>query len=129
MNTEDGKKNVLIVEDDPDNLEFVIEFLEQDFSLLVAENGDHAVALSREHHLSAVLMDLKLDLWSPPTTGFDLTARLRELPEMSQVPIIATSARSMDHERKRAIDSGCNDLISKPIDFDVLIDRLHKICD
>ena len=125
MNT-DQKKTVLIVEDDPENLEYVVEFLEDEFALLVAENGDHAVELTREHHPDVVLMDLKLDLWSPPTTGFDLTERLRELPEMKGAPIIAASARSMDHERKRAIDAGCNDLITKPYNFDDLIRRLHE---
>jgi len=126
MTTKTETKTVLIVEDDPDNLEYMIEFLEDDFQLLVAKNGDHAVELAKQHHLDVVLMDLKLDLWSPPTTGFDLTERLRLLPEVEHVPIFATSARNMEHERKRAFDAGCNDLITKPYDFDYLIKRIHE---
>jgi DNA-binding response OmpR family regulator len=58
--------------------------------------------------------------------GCEMSRRLRQLPEFHQTPIIAISANAFDVHRQRSIESGCNDFIPKPIQVEVLLDKIQS---
>lgn len=112
-------KKVLIVEDYEDTREFM-KFLLETYGYQVIEAGDGIEAMDRfrQQHPDLILMDISL----PLVDGLTATRAIRALDADSknpQVPIIAVTAFGKYHYQK-AIDAGCNDLIDKPVDFDVL---------
>ncbi len=58
--------------------------------------------------------------------GYTLTARLKEMPKLDQVPIIALTANVMKGDRERILDSGCDGYIQKPIDVDLLPQQIRS---
>ena len=109
-------KKVLIVEDYEDTREFM-KFLLETYGYQVIEAGDGIEAMDRfrQQHPDLILMDISL----PLVDGLTATRAIRALDADSKVPIIAVTAFGKYHYQK-AIDAGCNDLIDKPVDFDVL---------
>lgn len=119
---------ILIVEDDPNNLQIMVRFLSRsEFEPLVAENGEHALRLVRAERPEAILMDLKLDQWDPPSNGLDLTREIRKLAESDGVPVIAVSARGLEHEKREAIEAGCTEVVVKPVDYASLMQKLKAL--
>ena len=111
-----GKK-VLIVEDYEDTREFM-KFLIEAYGYQVVEAADGIEAVDRvkTQHPDLILMDISL----PFVDGLTATRTIREFENGSHhVPIIAVTAFGKNYY-DRAIEAGCNDLIDKPIDFDVL---------
>lgn len=116
------QKKVLVVEDYEDTREFM-KFLLETYGYQVIEAADGIEALDRvkHQHPDLVLMDISL----PLVDGLTATRAIRADGGDSNVPIIAVTAFGKYHYQK-AIDAGCNDLIDKPIDFDVLEPILNR---
>ena len=109
-------KKVLIVEDYEDTREFMKFLLETyGYQVIEATNGIEAVDRTKQVHPDLILMDISL----PVVDGLTATRAIREFETAGKVPIIAITAFGKNYYRK-AIEAGCNDLIDKPVDFDVL---------
>ncbi len=109
-------KKVLIVEDYEDTREFM-KFLLESYGYQVIEAADGIEAVDRAKHQcpDLILMDISL----PIVDGLTATRTIRKLSSKLQMPIIAITAFGKNYYDK-AMEAGCNDLIDKPIDFDVL---------
>ncbi len=109
-------KKILIVEDYEDTRDFM-KFLIESYGYQVIEATDGIEAVDRANHQSPdlVLMDISL----PLVDGLTATRAIRESNSKTQMPIIAVTAFGKNYYN-RAIEAGCNDLIDKPVDFDVL---------
>jgi len=81
------------------------------YSLLEATDGEEALAVAIEGRPDLIIMDIQL----PKMDGLEVTRRLRQTPEFSQVPIIALTASAMEGDREKIIAAGCDKYISKPI--------------
>ena len=116
-------KKVLIVEDYDDTREFMKFLLETyGYQVIEATDGIEAIDRVKQQHPDLVLMDISL----PTVDGLTATRTIRTLDaNASKMPIIAVTAFGKYHYQK-AIDAGCNDLIDKPVDFDVLEPILHQ---
>jgi len=115
-------KTILVVEDEPDNFEFLEIILgRQKFKLLHAWNGKEAIKIFEANpEIDLVLMDFKL----PDMPGQEITKDfIRQRPS---VPVIATTAYAMSGDREKAIQAGCLDYIAKPIRQDELVGMLSK---
>jgi CheY-like chemotaxis protein len=110
-------KKVLVVEDYEDTREFMKFLLETyGYDVIEASDGIEAIDSVKRQHPDLVLMDISL----PVVDGLTATRAIREFDTgAKKLPIIAVTAFGKYHYQK-AIDAGCNDLIDKPIDFDVL---------
>lgn len=110
------RSKVLVVEDYDDSREF-IKFLLEDygFDVLEATNGFEAIEAVREQGPDLVLMDISMPLMD----GLTAARKIRENKQFSKLPIIALTAQS-ENVRGRAIEAGCNALLSKPLDFEDL---------
>lgn len=115
-------KKVLVVEDYDDAREFMKFLLEAyGYQVIEAADGIEAVDRVKQQHPDLVLMDISL----PIVDGLTATRAIREFDGKTKLPIIAVTAFGKNYY-KRAIEAGCNDLIDKPIDFDVLEPILHQ---
>ena len=110
------QKTILIVEDYEDVRDFMKIVLE-DYGYLVIEAADGIEAIDRykNFHPDLILMDISL----PMVDGLTATRAIRNFEKGKSIPIIAVTAFGK-HYLDRAIEAGCNDLIDKPVDFDVL---------
>ena len=114
---------ILIVEDNPLNLELVRDILTAEgYQVLEAVDGPAGVALASSETPELILMDLQL----PGLDGLQATAQIRSDPRLRDVPIVAVTAHAMKGDDDRARAAGCDGFISKPIqvrEFVAAVDR------
>ena len=105
---------ILMVEDNPDNQMLIHDILSNmDYEILLATDGREGVTRALAEHPDLILMDMSL----PAIDGWKATAMIRAEPSMAGVKIVAVTAHAMVGDRDKAIAAGCDDYISKPIDF------------
>lgn len=114
-------KTVLIVEDVDFNRELLVQLLEDDYHLLVAKDGAEAVKTARDRQPDLILMDLSL----PRIDGWEATRRIKADAAAGHIPVIAVTAHAMQGDEERAMASGCDDYLHKPIDEQVLFQKLE----
>ena len=126
MNTARDSAKILLVEDTEDNRFMMRRLLEMSgYSVVEAKNGEEAVHLAESEVPDLILMDLSL----PIIDGLAATRLIRALPDLGETPIITVSAHDTDDFQAEAIAAGCDNYITKPIDFnelEVLIANLLK---
>lgn len=112
---------VLVVDDMEDNRELFSMVLAQGgYSVHVAVDGHDGVERARTLVPSVIVMDLAM----PNVDGFEATARIRALPELASVPIIAVTAYSDAMSTQRALAAGCDDVLGKPCPPALLLARV-----
>ncbi|HZI18175.1 MAG TPA: response regulator [Pyrinomonadaceae bacterium] len=117
-------RTVLVVEDFEDNRFMMRRLLEMSgFRVLEAVNGLQAVELAAAERPDIILMDLSL----PMLDGLAATRRIREQDGLGRVPIIAVSAHDSADFHAEALAAGCNEYVTKPIDFDRLVELLDQV--
>lgn len=115
--------SILLVEDNKVNQELAVELLErQGLHVTVARDGREALAVLDERRFDAILMDCQL----PVMDGYEATRRLRQRPELAEVPVIAMTANAMASDRERVLDAGMDDHVAKPIDVQELWSTLAR---
>jgi CheY-like chemotaxis protein len=115
---------LLLVEDTEDNRIMMKRLLEMSgYHVLEAVNGEQAVQLAAQQHPEVILMDLSL----PLTDGLAATRRIRRLPGLSNVPIIAVSAHDTADFHSEALAAGCDAYMTKPIDFSELESVVNRL--
>ena len=115
-------KNILIVEDDELSFEYLKEILkETKANIFHAKDGQAAIKYCKEkNNIDLVLMDIQL----PGIDGNTATERIREFDK--ELPIIAQTAYALEEERKKILQAGCNDYVSKPINENALYKKIHN---
>ncbi len=121
-------KRLLLVEDIELNRELAEEILkESGFLVESAENG--AIAVDKVRQSKAGYYDLVLmDVQMPVMDGYEATRKIRSLedPALSKIPIVAMTANAFDEDQKKALESGMNAHVSKPINVTKLMEVLHS---
>jgi two-component system cell cycle response regulator DivK len=115
---------VLVVDDVADARAVISELMRSEAYRVVeaADGGEAVEAASRERpHL--VLLDLNL----PVLDGFEVARRLRQLPWMEGVPVVAVTAYHYHGMREAAIEAGCDEYLPKPVDFDELKEVVYRL--
>ncbi|MEK6805447.1 MAG: 7TM diverse intracellular signaling domain-containing protein [Pseudomonadota bacterium] len=114
---------ILLVEDNALNRELACEVLrDAGAEVSVAENGAEAVDAVQTQGFDMVLMDVQM----PVMDGYEATRRIRQLPGLAGLPIIAMSASAMAEDRAAAAAAGMNDYLTKPFDIGQVLDVLSK---
>ena len=115
--------HLLLVEDNLVNQEMTVEILGRaGIRVDVASNGAQALAMVVQRAYDGVLMDCQM----PVMDGFEATQRIRQLPGMAQLPILAMTANAMAGDRQRCLDAGMNEHIAKPLDVGQLFITLSR---
>ena len=119
-----SKLTVLVVEDFADNRFMMRKLLEMSgYQVVEAVDGREAVEVAESVRPDLILMDLSL----PRLDGLDATRRIRELDGLRRVPIVAVSAHDTNDFHADALAAGCNEYVTKPIDFDELDALVKKL--
>jgi two-component system cell cycle response regulator DivK len=115
-------KRILIVEDVELNRDLLVQILEEEekYDILTAADGAAGVELAEREHPDLILMDLSL----PVIDGWEATRLIKANAALQHIPIIALTAHAMAGDEEKARESGCDDYISKPIDEDLLFQKL-----
>lgn len=109
-------KRILIVEDVEMNRDLLVQLLEDDYALLEAIDGREGLAKARAERPDLILLDISL----PELDGYEVTRAVRADATIKDIPIIAVTAHAMAGDEEKALEAGCNDYLTKPIDEDVL---------
>ena len=118
------KDSFLVVEDFEDSRFMMRRLLEMaGHRVLEATDGEQAIKLALEAHPALILMDLSL----PKLDGLAATRKLREHKAFRDTPIVAVSAHDGPESRADALAAGCDDYVTKPIDFDGLTELISKL--
>lgn len=113
----------LVVEDFEDSRFMMRQLLEMaGHKVIEATDGEQAVEVALQKKPAIILMDLSL----PKLDGLAATREIRRHEMLREVPILAVSAHDGDESRTAALEAGCDDYITKPIDFDHLNNLVHR---
>lgn len=105
-------RRVLIVEDNDQNLYLVTFLLERHgFDIVAARAGEEALQWAARERFAVIILDIQL----PDLDGHTVAARLRAMPGLTGVPIVAVTSYAMPGDRERALAAGCTGYIEKPI--------------
>jgi CheY-like chemotaxis protein len=111
-------KRVLVVDDREDSRVLVAKVLKaHGYDVFGARSGEEAISLAQREVPDLILMDMRLP---GGMDGLEATRRIKALPELAHVPVIAVTASVRPEDEKRALDGGCDGFIRKPIDIDAL---------
>ncbi len=118
-----SNKTVLVVEDEEINFLYIEELLSStNINIIRAKNGSEVIELIQNcPEICLVLMDIKL----PKIDGFALTKQLKQI--RPYMPIVAQTAYAMSNDRKRAIEAGFDDYITKPINKNILLKSIDTL--
>jgi two-component system cell cycle response regulator DivK len=116
-------QSVLVVEDNPDNRVLIMDVLTSlDYIVYEAVDGEDGVAQAVACKPDLILMDLSL----PVMDGWTAARTIKSMPELRHITIIALTAHAMVGDREKALQAGCDDYVSKPIDLRELTQKLSE---
>ena len=117
------KSTILYVEDNADNRLLVRRILTaENYKLLEATDAVQAINLLETTTPDLILMDINM----PDMDGYTLTTRIRTMPGLERVPILALTANVMRGDKEKTLEAGCDGYIQKPLDVDQLIREIEK---
>lgn len=115
---------IVVADDEEDILELVALGLERaGYVIHRARDGEEALALAREHHPDVAILDVAM----PKLDGFELTRRLRDDPETSEIKIVLLTARVQEADVDAGLAAGAHDYIKKPFSPQELQDRVAAL--
>ena len=115
---------ILLVEDDEMNRDMLSRRLERrGYQVVIAVDGGQGLMLAHSEAPDLILMDMSL----PVLDGWEATRQLKAAPATQAIPIIALTAHAMAGDRAQAVEAGCNDYDTKPIEFPRLLGKIHAL--
>ncbi len=115
---------ILLVEDNEMNRDMLSRrLLRKGYEVIMAVDGQEGVDLGRRERPDLILMDMSL----PVLDGWEATRQLRAAAETRSTPIIALTAHALSTDRERAIDAGCDDFDTKPVELPRLLAKIEAL--
>jgi two-component system cell cycle response regulator DivK len=112
---------ILLVEDNEMNRDMLSRrLIRRGFEVLMAVDGEEAVRMANETQPDLILMDMSL----PVIDGWEATRRIKSNPATVNIPIIALTAHALSGDREKALEAGCEDYDTKPIELDRLLAKM-----
>jgi CheY-like chemotaxis protein len=113
---------ILLIDDNEENRDFLSRRLERrGFEVLLAKDGSAGVEMARVEKPGLILMDMNM----PKVDGWEATKQIKAAS--ADVPVIALTAHAMAGDRERAIQAGCADYHTKPVDFGKLLEQIETL--
>jgi CheY-like chemotaxis protein len=115
---------ILVVEDNEDNRDSLSRRLERrGFEVLLAPDGKSGVDMAAAEKPDLILMDMNM----PEMDGWEATRKIKAAPAGGDVPVIALTAHAMTGDRERALEAGCSDYHTKPVEFPKLLAQIETL--
>lgn len=113
---------ILLAEDNEENRDMLSRRLtRRGYEVVIATDGGQAVAMAQSEIPDLILMDMDL----PVLNGWEATRQLKAAPATQAIPIIALTAHAMVGDREKALEAGCDDYDTKPIEFPRLLGKIE----
>jgi CheY-like chemotaxis protein len=117
-------KRILFVEDDDMSRDVIsTRLLRSGFDVTMAEDGKKALDILKTETFDLIILDMSM----PGLTGWEMAAKLKASPATASIPILALSAHAMSMDRKKALDAGCGDFDSKPVNLPRLLGKIAAL--
>jgi DNA-binding response OmpR family regulator len=117
------KKKILIVEDEPHTIQTIKDRLEFDgYEVITAKDGEEALSKARNDAPNLILLDLML----PKMNGYEVCQLLKYDEKYKHIPIIMLTARTQETDRNMGKETGADEYVTKPFEFDFLIGRIKN---
>jgi CheY-like chemotaxis protein len=117
-------KRILFVEDDDMSRDVIsTRLLRSGFDVVMVEDGQKALDAVATQPFDLIILDMSM----PVLTGWEVAARLKANPVTASLPILALSAHAMSGDRKKALDAGCGDFDSKPVNLPRLLGKIEAL--
>jgi len=115
---------ILLVEDNEMNRDMLSRRLERKgYEVVIAVDGAEGVARAQTESPALILMDMSL----PVLDGWEATRQLKAAPETQTIPVIALTAHAMAGDREKALEAGCDDYDTKPIELPRLLEKMEAL--
>ena len=116
-----AEPTILLVEDNEMNRDMLVRRLQRaGYQVAIAGDGEAALIAMREQQPAVVLMDMNL----PIKDGWTACREARQDASIAEIPIIALTAHAMEEDKHRALEAGCSDYATKPVDFPDLLTKI-----
>lgn len=117
-----SKGRILVVEDNMDTYELVHFILEKNgFETFLAVNGRDGVTAAQKQRPDLIIMDMSM----PEMDGWTATSLIKKDEKISAIPLVALTAHALPGDRQRAMDAGCDEYITKPMDLGDLVETVQ----
>lgn len=117
-------KRILLVEDNEMNRDMLSRRLQRrGFDVQIAVDGQAGIDAAKSQLPDLILMDMSL----PLIDGWDATRQLKRNPVTQHIPVLALTAHAMDGEREKALQAGCSDYDTKPVELDRLLRKMEVL--
>lgn len=120
-----GHKNLLVVEDNPDFIEYLREQLSADYNVYTASNGIEALKVLDNHEINIIISDIMMD----GMDGLELCRKVKTNLTTSHIPVILLTAKALPEDEVRGIECGADAYITKPFNMQLLRRRVGKLLD
>ena len=115
---------ILLIDDNEPNRQFLSRRLSRrGFEVIVAVDGVAGVEMAKVEKPDLILMDMNM----PRLDGWEATRQIKADPSVSAVPVIGLTAHAMVGDRERALDAGCAEYHTKPVEFDKLLEQIEAL--
>src|SRR3970040_3146957 len=117
-----AKKTILVVDDTEWNRDLMVQLLEDEYTVLQAVDGEDGVRVTEQEKPDLILMDLGM----PVMDGWEASRKIKANAALKHLPIIAVTSHAMVGDEIEARKAGCDDYLPKPIDEDLLLQKIRK---
>ena len=115
---------LLLVEDNEMNRDMLLRRLQRKgYEVIIAGDGEEGIRMAQLESPTLILMDMSLPLMD----GWEATRQLKAAPETRSIPVVALTAHAMSGDREKAIEAGCDDYDTKPIEFPRLLEKIEAL--
>ena len=115
---------ILLVEDNKTNRDMLTRRLvRKEYEVVIATDGQSGLDMAHDEAPDLILMDMSL----PILDGWEATRRLKATPAIQHIPVIALTAHAMSSDREKALEAGCDDYDTKPIELPRLLEKIETL--
>ena len=113
---------ILIVDDIDTNIDLLEQILDEAHEISIASSGEEALESIQNQRPDLILMDVAL----PGISGLEATRAIKAKPGLADIPVIAVTSYAMRGDRAKALEAGCDDYVTKPVDEDLLLQTIAE---
>jgi two-component system cell cycle response regulator DivK len=118
------RKKILVVEDTEDNRQILRDLLDMaGYEMIEAHDGAEGVAMAERHRPDLILMDIQM----PVMDGYEATRRIKAIPELRTIPVVAVTSYALSGDEARTREAGCDAYIAKPYSPRQLLAKVREI--
>jgi len=122
MSKKESKQSILVVDDEPMNIDVLSSVLRPEFKVRAALNGERALAIASANPMPDMIL---LDIMMPDMDGYEVCRQLKANPVTKMIPVVFVTAKNQDEDEKKGLELGAVDYITKPINPSLVLTRVH----